>query len=89
MPPEEVTNCVKALYAPFTDAMISDKIAALLKTDIKSELQIIFQPIANLHQACPDNLETGIFRATIHTRRKSNGESRLYEFLRREEGTRY
>ena len=42
LPPEEVTNCVKALYAPFTDAMISDKIAALFKTDIKSELQIIF-----------------------------------------------
>lgn len=67
LPLEEVTNCVKALYAPFTDAMISDKIAALLKTDIKSELQIIFQPIANLHQACPDNLGDWYFSGDYPT----------------------
>jgi amidophosphoribosyltransferase len=67
LPVEEVTNCVKALYAPFTDTMLSDKIADLLKSGIQSDLQIIFQPISNLHLACPENLGDWYFSGDYPT----------------------
>ena len=55
-PLEEVENCVKALYEPFSNEQISAKIAQILKGDsIKAEVEIIFQTIEDLHQACPKN----------------------------------
>ena len=53
---EKVENQVKALYEPFTDQQISDKIASILKGKIiKSDVEIIFQTIDGLHKACPEN----------------------------------
>ncbi len=52
----EVTNEVKAIYAPFTDEEISAKAADLLKPKhIFSDVQIIFQSIENLHVAAPNH----------------------------------
>ncbi len=49
-------NFVKAIYAPFTPDEISRKIALLLKDDdVGAELEIIYQSIEGLHEACPDN----------------------------------
>ena len=54
--PEQLENFVKQIYKPFTPEQISDKIAAMLKTaDIKAEINVIFQSIENLHEACPKN----------------------------------
>jgi len=51
-----VKNYVKDIYSPFTDEQISDKIAQMLKTTtIKAEIKVIFQPLENLHIACPNN----------------------------------
>mgnify|MGYP001356676864 FL=1 len=53
---DKVENQVKALYEPFTDQQISDKIASILKgKTIKSDVEIIFQTIGGLHKACPEN----------------------------------
>ena len=56
LPNEEVVNYVKEIYNPFTPEEISTKIVELLKPeDIKSEVEIIFQGINELHQACPNH----------------------------------
>jgi amidophosphoribosyltransferase len=56
LPKEEVTNQVKAIYKPFTDSQISAKIAAMLTTpEIKSPIQVVYQKIQDLHDACPDH----------------------------------
>ncbi|MCQ2334894.1 MAG: amidophosphoribosyltransferase [Paludibacteraceae bacterium] len=48
------TNHVKRIYAPFTDEEISKQMAQMLQTDdIQSDVKIVFQTIAGLHQACP------------------------------------
>lgn len=49
-------NYVKAIYEPFSDDQISDKIAQILKnSDIKTPLKIIYQSIEGLHKACPNH----------------------------------
>jgi amidophosphoribosyltransferase len=53
-PVAEQINAVKAIYAPFSDDEISRKISELVypqKIAWKGELHIIYQTIANLHQA--------------------------------------
>ncbi|WP_412464728.1 amidophosphoribosyltransferase [Flavobacterium mekongense] len=64
----EVVNFVTEIYAPFTDTEISDKIAQLLHPkDINAEVKIIFQTVANLHQACPKNLGDWYFTGDYPT----------------------
>lgn len=55
-PSEEIQNKVLALYEPFTDKQISDKIAAILTPDdLVADVEIIFQSVENLHKACPQH----------------------------------
>ena len=55
-PDEHRINCVKAIYAPFTDRDISDHMAHLLTgPDIHAEIGIVFQPLDGLHRACPNH----------------------------------
>jgi amidophosphoribosyltransferase len=64
----EIHNAVQAIYAPFSDEQISDKIAAMLKTeDITSEVQIIYQSVENLHLACPNHLGDWYFTGNYPT----------------------
>ncbi len=68
LPLEKVENCVKALYDPFTDEQISAKIAQMLRGDsIKSEVEVIYQTIEGLHQACPKNLGDWYFSGDYPT----------------------
>jgi len=56
MPKEKIVNHVKRIYEPFTDEQISAKISEILKpTDIKAEVEIIYNTVDNLHKACPDH----------------------------------
>ena len=56
LPKEEIVNYVKEIYKPFTEEEISKKIAELLVTeDIKAEVDIIYQSVPALHEACPNN----------------------------------
>ncbi|BDS14895.1 amidophosphoribosyltransferase [Aureispira anguillae] len=56
IPRENIVNHVKRIYEPFTDEEISTKIAELLQLgNIKAEVQIIYQSIEGLKDACPNN----------------------------------
>lgn len=65
---KEVVNYVKDFYAPFTVEEISDKIGKLLSPpDLRAEVQVIYQTIDNLHQACPQNLGDWYFTGDYPT----------------------
>lgn len=56
VPKEHVRNYVKEVYEPFTAEQISAKIAQLVRpTDINAEVEVIFQTIEGLHDACPNH----------------------------------
>lgn len=65
---EAVVNHVKLIYNNFTDQQISDKISELLSDDsVNAEVKIIFQPVENLHKACPNNLGDWYFTGNYPT----------------------
>lgn len=67
-PKEEQVNIVQEVYRTFTNEEISEKIAELLKpSDLKAELQIIYQTIEGLHQSCPHNLGDWYFTGNYPT----------------------
>jgi len=56
LPKEEIINHVKEIYSPFTAEDISEKISRMLTTsNIKAEVQIIYQKIEDLHASIPDH----------------------------------
>lgn len=56
LPAERQVNCVKAIYAPFTDADISRKIAEMLTPEtMKADVKIIYQNLDGLHRAIPNH----------------------------------
>jgi amidophosphoribosyltransferase len=56
LPKEEIVNYVKEIYRPFTPEEVSAKIAEMLRpNDIDAEVEIVFQTIENLHEACPND----------------------------------
>jgi len=65
---KDVKNYVKEIYDQFTPEQISKKIAVLLSDEtVNAEVDIIFQPVANLHKACPDNLGDWYFTGDYPT----------------------
>lgn len=63
-----IENFVKEIYNPFTPEQISSKIAELLSdASVNAEVNIIFQPIENLHKACPKNLGDWYFTGNYPT----------------------
>lgn len=55
-PKEEVTNEVKALYKEFTPEQISAEIAQIVKpVDLDLEIEVIYQTLEGLHEACPNH----------------------------------
>ena len=65
---KNVVNYVKEIYDKFSDEQISDKIAELLSDDtVNAEVKIIFQPVENLHKACPKNLGDWYFTGNYPT----------------------
>jgi amidophosphoribosyltransferase len=68
LPKEEMVNYVKEIYRPFSDEEISAKIAQLLKpAECRSEVQIVYQSIENLHTACPNDLGDWYFTGDYPT----------------------
>ena len=54
LPAEQQVNCVKAIYAPFTDAEISRKMVEMLTpAGTKAEVEIVYQTIEGLHASVP------------------------------------
>ncbi len=55
-PKEQIKNYVKEVYAPFSADEISAKITEILTPiGMQSDLEILYQTIENLHEACPNN----------------------------------
>lgn len=68
MPKEEVENYVKAIYEPFTDEEISNEIGRIIKPHhMNADLEVIFQTLDNLHQACPNHLGDWYFSGDYPT----------------------
>ncbi|NNE56367.1 MAG: amidophosphoribosyltransferase, partial [Flavobacteriales bacterium] len=67
-PKEQVKNYVKEIFEPFTADEISAKISQMLRPkDINAEVEIIYQTIEGLHEACPENLGDWYFTGDYPT----------------------
>jgi amidophosphoribosyltransferase len=56
LPKEQIKNYVKEIYDLFSADEISAKISEILTpVNMNASVQIIYQTIENLHEACPDN----------------------------------
>ncbi|GAB3830280.1 hypothetical protein GCM10028895_46120 [Pontibacter rugosus] len=50
------TNYVQELYDMFTHYELADKVAEIVKApDVNADVQVIYQTIEDLHQACPNH----------------------------------
>jgi amidophosphoribosyltransferase len=68
LPKEQVENYVKAIYEPFTDQEISDRIAKIITPkEINAEVKVIYQTLENLHTACPDHSGDWYFSGNFPT----------------------
>ncbi len=55
-PAKESINVVKRLFEPYNTDQISERISKILTpNDINAEVEILFQSIEGLHQACPNH----------------------------------
>ena len=62
-------NFVQDLYSPFTEEDISQKIGELLTPpEIQTPVEIVFQSIEQLHEACPKNLGDWYFTGNYPTK---------------------
>jgi len=67
-PLNEIINVVKKIYDPFSADEISSQIARMLKLPvINAELEIIYQSIEGLHEACPGHLGDWYFTGNYPT----------------------
>ncbi|MCL5246462.1 amidophosphoribosyltransferase [Cellulophaga sp. 20_2_10] len=65
---KDIINYVKEFYEPFTPEEVSEKIGELLSSsEIKAEVEIIYQTVDNLHKACPKNLGDWYFTGDYPT----------------------
>jgi len=68
LPKEDMVNHVKNIYKPFTAEQLSKKIAEMLTPkDINAEVEIVFQTIEGLHDACPDHTGDWYFTGNYPT----------------------
>ncbi len=68
LPKEMVANYVKEIYAPFSDKMISDKIAQLITPKrCNAEIQVVFNTVEDLHIACPNHTGDWYFTGNYPT----------------------
>lgn len=67
-PKEVVENHVKAVYEPFTDQEISDRIAQIITPKgTNAAIKVIYQTLDNLHIACPEHLGDWYFSGDYPT----------------------
>ncbi|MBP3614306.1 MAG: amidophosphoribosyltransferase [Bacteroidaceae bacterium] len=67
-PLAEMKNCTKAIYKPFTADEISNKIAEILRPKhLNAEVEIVFQSLTGLHEACPNHLGDWYFSGEYPT----------------------
>ena len=68
LPKEDMVNHVKEIYAPFSDEEISAKMVQLLKPkSVNAEVEIVYQTLDGLHEACPDHTGDWYFSGNYPT----------------------
>jgi amidophosphoribosyltransferase len=68
LPKADQQNCVRSIYAAFSAEKISDKIAQLVTpAGTQAEVEVIFQTIEGLHQACPNHTGDWYFTGNYPT----------------------
>ncbi|MBU0696643.1 MAG: amidophosphoribosyltransferase [Bacteroidetes bacterium] len=68
LPKEKVINHVKEIYAPFTPEEISIKIAEIITPkEVEAKVEVIYQTLEGLHEACPDHLGDWYFSGDYPT----------------------
>lgn len=67
-PDNEMINVVKEIYAPFSDDEISKQVAKMLRTpEIVADVDIVYQSVDGLHQACPGHTGDWYFTGNYPT----------------------
>lgn len=84
-------NFVKAIYEPFTAEEISKKIAEMLRpADVKADVDIIYQSIEGLYDACPKNKGDWYFTGNYPTPGGNRVANRAFmNYMERKEGRGY
>ncbi len=84
-------NFVKRIYDSFTDVEISNKIAQLLKhEDVKAEVEIIYQTLEGLYNACPDNTGDWYFTGNYPTKGGNRVANRAFiNYIEQKKGRGY
>lgn len=68
LPKEEIKNEVSSLYEHFTDEEISKKIAQIVTPKgLKPKVEVIYQTLEGLHNACPNHLGDWYFSGNYPT----------------------
>jgi amidophosphoribosyltransferase len=69
LPIEEVKNFVTKIYEPFTDTEISQKISEIITPSNLGDVtvEVIYQSVKNLHQACPNHTGDWYFTGNYPT----------------------
>ncbi len=68
LPKEQMINHVKEIYAPFTDEEIAAKMVELLTPKgTRAKVEIVYQPLSGLHEACPDHRGDWYFSGSYPT----------------------
>jgi amidophosphoribosyltransferase len=67
-PVKDTINLVKEIYSPFTIDEISAKISSMLRnSEIGAEVQVVYQTVEGLHEACPEHLGDWYFTGDYPT----------------------
>lgn len=84
-------NFVKAVYDPFTPEEISRKIAEMLRPDdVAADVDIIYQSIEGLYDACPHNKGDWYFTGNYPTQGGNRVANRAFmNYMERKEGRGY
>ncbi|MDQ8054252.1 MAG: class II glutamine amidotransferase [Pedobacter sp.] len=68
LPKEEIVNHVKEIYRPFKQQEISDQIAKIITpAGTVAEVEVIYQTLDNLHEACPNHTGDWYFSGNYPT----------------------
>lgn len=67
-PIESMVNPVKDIYAPFSAEELSEKMVELLKPEyVRAEIEVVFQPLEGLLEACPNHTGDWYFSGNYPT----------------------
>ena len=91
LPKEEVINYVTEIYEPFTQDEVSKKIAEMLTpADVDCPVELVYQTIAGLHEACPNHTGDWYFSGNYPTPGGNRLVNKAFiDYYEGKEGARY